>query len=248
MSIAQDLKVLYHLTLSPIRGRTHAERLESFYSGQADNYDSFRKRLLSGREELYASLPVNKGDVWVDVGAGTGSNATYFGDRLADFSKGYLVDLSPSLLEVAERRAAEQGWNNIVTVEADATTFTPPEGQADLVTFSYSLSMIPDWFAAVDNALRFLKPGGTIGIVDFYIARKFPAEGRSKHGWCTRFFWPNWFAFDNVFLSPDYIPYVSRHFDVVELNERRGKVPYIPFGKVPYYQFVGRKPLSNEEP
>ena len=31
--------------------------------------------------------------------------------------------------------------------------------------FSYTLSMIPDWFAALENARRLLKPGGTIGVV-----------------------------------------------------------------------------------
>ena len=51
---------------------------------------------------------------------------------------------------------------------ADATRFRPPEGAADVVTFSYSLTMIPDWFAALENAAAMLKPGGTIGVVDFY--------------------------------------------------------------------------------
>ena len=55
MSFASDLKVLYHLTLSPIRGKTHAERLESFYGAQAGAYDDFRKRLLKGRQELFES-------------------------------------------------------------------------------------------------------------------------------------------------------------------------------------------------
>ena len=34
--------------------------------------------------------------------------------------------------------------------------------------------MIPDWFAAVDHAWRLLRPGGTIGVVDFYVGRKHP--------------------------------------------------------------------------
>jgi len=32
----------------------------------------------------------------------------------------------------------------------------------DVVTFSYSLSMMPDWLAALDNAKRILRPGGQI--------------------------------------------------------------------------------------
>ncbi len=89
----------------------------------------------------------------------------------------YVVDLASSLLKVVEKRAAQRNWNNVQAITADATTWTPPEGSADVVTFSYSLTMIPDWFAAIDNAMRILKPGGLIGIIDFYVARKYPEKG-----------------------------------------------------------------------
>ena len=43
----------------------------------------------------------------------------------------------------------------VQTVEGDASKKDEPgmprAGEADLVTFSYSLTMIPDWRAAVDN-------------------------------------------------------------------------------------------------
>jgi S-adenosylmethionine-diacylgycerolhomoserine-N-methlytransferase len=240
MSFASDLKILYHMAVRPIRGGTHAERLENFYSGQAEGYDDFRKRLLRGRQELFERLPIPEGGVWVDFGAGTGSNAEYLAPRIPTLKKGYLVDLSHSLLEVAKKRIAERGWSNIETVEADATIVEIPE-PADVVTFSYSLTMIPDWFAAIDRARELLKPGGVIGVVDFFVSRKYPAEGRKRHGWSTRTIWPTWFGSDNVFLSPDHLPYLSRHFELILVEEERAKVPYVPFGRVPYYRFVGRK-------
>jgi len=49
MGFYSDLKILYHLALKPVRGKDHAARMESFYAGQADAYDDFRKRLLHGR-------------------------------------------------------------------------------------------------------------------------------------------------------------------------------------------------------
>jgi S-adenosylmethionine-diacylgycerolhomoserine-N-methlytransferase len=241
MSFASDLKVLYHLTLSPIRGKTHAERLESFYGAQSGAYDDFRKRLLKGRQELFESLEIPQGGVWMDFGAGTGSNAEWFGPRLNQLGKGYLVDLSGSLLGVAKQRIAERGWTNLETLEADATTVSVPEGQIDLATFSYSLTMIPDWFAAIDRAYELLKPGGQIGIVDFYVSRKYPREGAARHGWFTRNFWPTWFGSDNVFPNADHLPYLERKFELVSLVEAKAKVPYMPFFRVPIYRFVGRK-------
>jgi S-adenosylmethionine-diacylgycerolhomoserine-N-methlytransferase len=240
MSLAADLKVLYHLTLSPIRGRSHAERLESFYQGQAEHYDSFRKRLLQGREQLYQSLEVPRGGVWVEMGGGTGANLENLGERIKDLSKVYVVDLSKSLLEVARQRAEARGWTNLETVEADATAWMPPAG-ADMVTFSYSLTMIPDWFAAIDQAHRILKPGGRIGVVDFYVSRKYAEAGHKRHPWFVRSFWPVWFGMDNVHPSADHVPYLHRRFAVEQFNEHLGRVPYILWPKMPYYQFVGRK-------
>ena len=69
MGLASDLKIIYHMAVHPIRGGSHKERLESFYSGQASGYDDFRKRLLKGRETLYRSIVVPTNGVWAMVGA-----------------------------------------------------------------------------------------------------------------------------------------------------------------------------------
>jgi betaine lipid synthase len=74
------------------------------------------------------------------------------------FSHIYVVDLSPSLCEVARKRFERLGWTNVTVVCQDARKFRlptdaepaptddgsePQYGLADLVTMSYSLSMIP---------------------------------------------------------------------------------------------------------
>ena len=240
MSLWSDLKILWHLAVSPIRGKTHSERLESFYGKQAQGYDHFRKRLVKGRQQLWSEIPVTPGMVAVDMGGGTGANLDFWGDRIGQIEHIYLVDLSGSLLKVAQQRVNERGWKHITTVEADATAWQPPQ-QVDLVTFSYSLTMIPDWFAAIDQAEKILKPGGMIAVVDFYVSRKYPDTGKVRHPWLTQIFWPLWFRNDNVFPSADHVPYLHRKFDPVLFTEHRGSVPYLPFSRVPYYRFIGRK-------
>ena len=243
MSFASDLSVLYHLLLKPVRGHDHAARMESFYEGQAGAYDRFRERLLQGREALWSglteSLPADA--TWVDLGGGTGSNLELFGDAVHSLGQLHIVDLSPSLLAVAEGRIAERGVRQASTVLADAATYRPPGGGADVVTFSYSLTMIPDWFAAIDNAFDMLEDGGLIGVVDFYVARKHPPGGHRDHGWLTRTLWPTWFAADGVYLSPDHVPYLHRRFEVIRFEEHTARLPYLPGVRAPYYSFVGRK-------
>ena len=155
-SCGDDLRVLFNNFLHPISGATHKEKLESFYAGQARSYDVFRHRFLHGRVPMIEAMPSQKGGVWVDLGGGTAANMEHFGDALRIFSKVVVLDLTPSLLAVAQRRIDERGWSSFVTtVEGDATKQglpgMPPAGGADLVTMSYSLTMIPDWKAALAN-------------------------------------------------------------------------------------------------
>lgn len=238
-------KTLWHITMHKIKGDSHEDRLESFYKGQAEGYDSYRKKLLHGRQEMFQSLPVNEGDVWVDLGAGTGENAEHLSDKLSQFSKVYQVDLCQPLLDVGHKRVEAHGWTNVEPVHADATKFQPAEGQVDLVTFSYSLTMIPDWFAAIDHAYSLLKPGGHIGVVDFYVSRKYPEETLKRHSWFTRFFWPTFFGSDNVNPNPDHLPYLRKKFDVIKLEEAYGKVPLMPLVRAPYYFLIGQKPAAS---
>ena len=62
---------------------------------------------------------------------------------LDSFQRIYIVDLCKSLCEVARKKVRDKGWKNVVVVEGDACTFVPPEGKAQLITFSYSLSSAP---------------------------------------------------------------------------------------------------------
>jgi S-adenosylmethionine-diacylgycerolhomoserine-N-methlytransferase len=242
VSILSELSTLYSLAVSPITGKTHAQRLESFYKGQAGHYDAFRKRLLHGRQDMFNGLELPEDAVWADFGGGTGSSLEFMGGQLDRVKKGYIVDLSPSLLEMADERIRAQGYSQIETVEADVTTFEPAEGALDVATFSYSLTMIPDWFSAVEQAWRLLRPGGVLGVVDFFVSRKYPADSFTRHGWLTRSLWPLWFASDNVNLSPDHVPYLHTKCAPDHYSEHRAPVPFLIGLRVPYYVFIGRKP------
>lgn len=243
MSVPSDLRVLWHLLVSPIRGTSHAERLNSFYAGQAADYDAFRARLLKGRGELLQSLPAPTGGVWVDMGGGTGANLEA-APWLSSCRRVVVADLCQPLLDVCRERVQHRGWSQVEPVLADVTTYDPGE-PVDLVTFSYSLTMIPDWFRAVERARAMLAPGGVIGIVDFYVSRKYVPANRVRHGWLTRSLIPVWFATDNVHPSRDHLPYLESRFETVRLDEDRAAIPYVPLLKAPYYRFVGRKPLLD---
>jgi betaine lipid synthase len=62
------------------------------------------------------------------------------------FEHVYLVDLTPSLCQVAQKRFAERGWTNVTVLCQDASSFQASyslEGRVQLVTMSYSCKSIP---------------------------------------------------------------------------------------------------------
>jgi len=237
MQIA-DARTLWRM----IRGQPSAaslrDRLEGFYAPQANRYDAFRERLLHGRQALVSRLPTGRGMKVVELGGGTGRNLDYFGERLHEIARYWLVELAPSMAGRARARAA--AYPNVHVIEADAVRFVPPDA-VDCVLFSYSLTMMPDWFLAVDNAVSMLRPGGVLGVVDFTVSARYPAPGRVRHGFVTRAFWPLWFAHDGVYLSPDHLPYLQARLATLCCEERLARVPHVPGLRVPWYLFIGRK-------
>lgn len=173
--------------------------------------------------------------IWVDVGGGTGWNIERMHEYLpvqSFFHAVYLVDFSPSLCEVARARFQRLGWKNVKVVCQDARTFRLADHEAglgdekavfsigqsafeeeeaqqvgaDLLTMSYSLSMIPEFHPVVDSLASLLAPDGIIGVVDFYVQNKVDFQGRNYTGgvinrhcmWISRVFWRTWYVFCQV--------------------------------------------------
>ncbi|KAJ3580203.1 hypothetical protein NPX13_g364 [Xylaria arbuscula] len=278
----------------PSRGDSKGNQqdaLESFYKSQASAYDATRKRLLKGREDMLALAaaqlaleakavrPTRSSRIWVDIGGGTGWNIeamSQFVDVPTFFDSVYLVDFSPSLCEVAQKRFARLGWSNVKVICQDARTFRledhepvldggregspgasyysqekPRHVGADLVTMSYSLSMIPDYYSVVDSLASLLAPHGIIGVVDFYVQSRVDVSFRNYTGGTidrhvnllARTFWRAWFDIDRVALEPgrrDYLEY--RFGTVLNANTRN-----YGLGAIPYYIWLGvpKQPHSS---
>jgi S-adenosylmethionine-diacylgycerolhomoserine-N-methlytransferase len=232
----RDLKTIYQL-IKPRKKTSHQKQMEEFYKDQADSYDSFRKRLLPARADLFKMIEKwNPGPRWVDFGAGTGSNLEYI--NLKHFEEIYLVDLSQSLLKIAEERCKTIQGINIQILHQDVLDFNKTDS-VDLVTFSYSLTMIPNWMAALEKAYQILKPGGLIAVVDFHIPPKDSEQVNAS--FFDNHFWPAWFAWDGVYLSRDHVTDLKNHFSTLFYEQDVHELPYLPFSKVPYYLFIGQK-------
>ena len=184
--------------------------------------------------------------VWWDVGGGTGSNIETMHELVdieSTFSHVFLVDFSPSLCAIARERVKKLGWKNVSVLCQDARTMQCNPGSADLITMSYSLSMIPDFYSVVDMLTTFLATDGIIGIVDFYVQSIIDVSSRNYIGgtfnrhvnWLGRMFWRAWFDADRVNLDAGRRDYVEYRFGTRLSSSERNYW----LGGIPYYLFIG---------
>ncbi|CAD6983485.1 unnamed protein product [Tilletia controversa] len=252
--------------LQPIgKVANQAQRLDRFYENQAHVYDSTRTGLLRGRKsmlklcaaQLREMQRTNPGKplVWVDLGGGTGWNIEMMGKYfpLEELSAIYLIDLCEPLLKVARERFNHMGLTNVQVLCQDAQEFSLPgldDGRkVDLFTCSYSISMMPPFYAILDRINEFLDPDtGIFGVVDFYVSaastprEKAPAVGgdTSRHcGWLSRLFWSQWFSLDHIELHPARRDYLEYKFGTIKCYNGRNNfiIPFIV--RIPYYIWIG---------
>jgi S-adenosylmethionine-diacylgycerolhomoserine-N-methlytransferase len=161
----------------------HARRMDAIYAGQRHIYDLTRKYYLLGRDRLIERLAPPPGGRVIEVGCGTGRNLILAARRWPD-ARCYGFDISEAMLETARANVAKAGLSDrIVLAQGDATGFDPARmfgiDAADRVFMSYTLSMIPDWQAAIGAACDVLAPGGELHIVDFGQQEGLPGLFRS---------------------------------------------------------------------
>lgn len=161
------------------RGRVHCAQQEKtiavadtavqrFYRVQARIYDWTRWTILHGRRRAVRALELRPNSQVLEVGCGTGLNFRYLVEMLDPAQGGHLtgLDFSAAMLKQAAQRVARRRWPHVQLVQGDATTMQLGR-QFDAVFFGYSLTMIPQWPAALDRAEAHLARGGTLVVLDF---------------------------------------------------------------------------------
>ena len=173
-------------------GADHARAMDAQYALQRHVYDLTRKYYLLGRDRLIRELGVPAGGSVLEVGVGTGRNLALVAKRYPQ-ARLFGLDISAEMLKSARVNMARAGAEGRTLLgRADATAFDPQalfgEPGFDRVFVSYSLSMIPDWQAALRQALSVVEPGGSLHIVDFGQQEALPAWFRGGlRAWLAKF-------------------------------------------------------------
>lgn len=102
----------------------------------------------------------------VDVGAGTGLLSAAFA-RLAPRATVYAADLSDAMLAWMTSHLPEDVAGRVIPLKADESAVPLPDAAADLVTMIALYHELEDPAASLAEALRLLRPGGRLLIVDW---------------------------------------------------------------------------------
>lgn len=170
----------------------HAARMDGIYGLQRHFYDLTRKYYLLGRDRLIARLDIPVKGTALEIGCGTGRNIALAARRYPT-AKLHGVDISSEMLRTAEAKLDGLIVRDAVRLaQGDATRFEAArlfgQSQFDRVWFSYTLSMIPEWQAALHHGGNLVAPGGSLHIVDFGQQSGLPGWFRSMlRVWLLRF-------------------------------------------------------------
>ena len=152
-------------------GTSHQQAMDRMYRLQRHIYDASRRYYLLGRDRLVADLDVPRGGTVLEIGCGTGRNLIQVARRYPHASL-FGFDISEEMLKSAGSAIARSELTDRIRfAQGDALTFDAQRtfgvASFDRVYISYTLSMIPQWKAALAHASSMLAPGGRLHIADF---------------------------------------------------------------------------------
>ncbi|GGQ77078.1 class I SAM-dependent methyltransferase [Couchioplanes azureus] len=153
--------------------RAAMDGMQYLFDHHGHGYDRFTRAVfgrLHARVLADAAAAAPTGGVVLDVGAGPGRLAVALAASRPDLTV-LAVDVSPSMVEVANRRAANAGLGQRVRVDrADVAALPLDDASVDLVVSSVSFHHWTDVPGAVREMRRVIRPTGRIWIYDARIA------------------------------------------------------------------------------
>ena len=121
-------------------------------------------------ERMLDAAGITTGSQVLDVAAGSGGQSLAAARRVGPTGHVLATDISPAILEYAERAATDAGLTNITTRELDAEQLIVDEGAFDAVISRVGLIYFPDQQAALVGMRNALRPGGRISAVVYSTA------------------------------------------------------------------------------
>ena len=194
-------------------GRMDESAVLSAYRRWAPIYDkTFGLVASEGRRHSVEIINQSQGRV-LEVGVGTGLSLPSYSDHLNVTG----IDLSPEMLEIAEKRVREKGLNNIDALHVmDATDLKFEDNSFETIVAMYVMTVVPEPEKVMRELIRVCAPGGQILLVNHFSEEEGPRAWMERRmaPFAEQLGWRPVFEVSRVLIS-----------DELELKERRALRP-----------------------
>jgi len=137
------------------------------YENISSVYDfTFGPTLHPGRVRAIQRMGIRAGDHVLEVGVGTGINASLYPRDCAVTG----IDFSSSMLEKARDRVARKALANVRLLEMDAADMKFADNTFDIVYAPYVISVVPDPVTVTREMVRVCRPGGRVVILNHFLS------------------------------------------------------------------------------
>ena len=130
--------------------------------------DSPERSKILPPEDILRAFDLSEGETIVDVGAGIGFFSFPAASMVGPSGRVIAIDTSREMVEELSRRYAGVELKNLEIHISDGYDFGVDSGTADFVLIAAVLHEVDDKPRFLKEALRVLKPGGRIGIVEWH--------------------------------------------------------------------------------
>ena len=118
-------------------------------------------------ENVFLSIGLEEGMVFVDLGCGEGYFALPASRKVGPGGRVYAFDINADAVAELRTQAKAEGLDNIISGIKEAEATVVCEGCADIVFFGIDLHDFSDPLQVLTNAKRMLKPTGRLADLDW---------------------------------------------------------------------------------
>lgn len=125
------------------------------------------------RKKAVSLLQLQRGDHVVELGCGTGVNFSLILESIGPEGRLTGVDISPNMLDIAQRRVVHAGWRNVELVHQDIVEYRYP-GEVNGVISVGVLGYIDDCDRLIESASQAIVSGGRFVVLDGKLPDRMP--------------------------------------------------------------------------